>query len=129
MSILLTVFTAFSLSDSVSGTPKKKFVLVVRVPEAYDKAKAEAVYPQWEQAIAYWKAEEAYVESFAFPVPGTVLSGKDRTPKPGMVTQGGQKVVSIVILLAENLDRATELAKHCPVLDHGGTVEIRERPE
>ncbi|MGV3761574.1 hypothetical protein [Parapedobacter sp.] len=106
----------------------KKFVLVVRVPSAYDTELAKKVGPAWDKTIEYWKAQGAYVESFPFPQPGYVISGSDGQVQKGMIGWGGQKVVSIVVLQAENVEQATELAKRCPVLDHGGTVEVRERP-
>lgn len=106
----------------------KKIVLVVRVPSAYDIELAKKVGPEWDKTIEYWKGQGAYVESFPFPQPGHVISGSDRQVQKGMISWGGQKVVSIVVLQAESVEQATELAKRCPVLDHGGTVEVRERP-
>lgn len=110
------------------GQETKKFVLVVRVPETYSAEQAKAVNPEWDKALEYWKAVGAYVESFAFPRPGYVISGKDKQSAEGTITWGGQTVVSIVVLRAENIAQATELAKRCPILNHGGTVEVRERP-
>lgn len=113
---------------SKATTDLKKFVLVVRVPETYDTALAKKVGPEWDKTLEYWKAEGVYVESFPFPQPGYIISGKDKQVEAGMITWGGQKVVSIVVLQAEDMAEATELAKRCPVLDHGGSVEVRERP-
>src|SRR5690606_34660501 len=103
------------------------FVLVVRVPQTYTTEQAKKVAPEWDQTIAYWKAQGAYVESFPFPRPGYVLSGPERRTEEGAITWGEQQVVSIVTLQAANIAQATELAKRCPILDHGGTVEVRER--
>ena len=107
---------------------RQQFVLVVRVPETYDTEQAKKVGPEWDKAVAYWKAQGAYVESFAFPQLGAVISGGDRQVQTGMITAGGQKVVSVVVLRAADGAHATELAKRCPVLDHGGSVEVRLRP-
>ncbi len=126
---ILMVALALTMGTTVKSTELKKFVLVVRVPEAYGGEQAKAVNPEWDKAIDYWKAVGAYVESFAFPAKGYVISGSDKRADEGMITWGGQKVVSIVVLRAENIAQANELAKRCPILNHGGTVEVRERPQ
>lgn len=106
----------------------RKFVLVVRVPETYDTELAKKVAPEWDRAVAYWKDQGAYVDSFPFPQPGYVVEGSDRQLREGLVAAGGQKVVSIVVLQAGGIAQANKLAERCPVLDYGGTVEVRERP-
>lgn len=114
-------------SPAKATTDLKKFVLVVRVPQTYDTEQAKKVAPEWDRTLEYWNGQGAYVESFPFPQPGYILSGSDRQAEAGMITWGGQKVVSMVVLQAENMEQAMELAKRCPVLDYGGTVEVRER--
>lgn len=125
---IIVVFAALTTGGVNESADLKKFVLVVRVPEDYGAERAKAVNPEWDKTIAYWKAEGAYVESFAFPRPGYVISGAGKQVEEGSITWGGQIVVSIVVLQAENIAQAMELAKRCPILDHGGTVEVRERP-
>ena len=120
---------ALATGEANGNINLNKFVLVVRVPITYTTEQAKAVNPEWDKTIDYWKAQGAYVQSFAFPRPGHIISGSDRQTEEGTITWGGQVVVSIVVLQAENLAQATELAKRCPVLDHGGTVEVRERPQ
>ncbi|GGH00067.1 hypothetical protein GCM10007415_39950 [Parapedobacter pyrenivorans] len=129
MTAILMAIAAVVPSQAKATTDLKKFVVVVRVPETYDTELAKKVGPKWDKTIEYWKAQGVYVESFAFPQPGYIISGRDKHAEPGMITWGGQKVVSIVVLQAENMTEATELAKRCPVLDYGGSVEVRERPQ
>ncbi|MGK6352678.1 hypothetical protein [Parapedobacter sp. DT-150] len=125
---VILAFAALTTDAANESDDMKKFVLVVRVPETYTSEQAKAVNPKWDKTIEYWKAVGAYVESFAFPRPGYVISGTDKQATAGSIAWGGQIVVSIVVLQAENIAQATELAKRCPILDHGGTVEVRERP-
>jgi len=66
-----------------------------------------------------------YVISFVFPGESFVVAGTDRTVKPDTVISDNLRVVSNIILRAESMEEAIELAKACPILDHGGTVEIR----
>lgn len=129
MTVILMAITAMVPGEAKATADLKKFVLVVRVPLAYDTELAKKVGPEWDKTIEYWKDQGAYVESFPFPKPGYVISGSDRQVQKGMISWGGQKVVSMVVLRAESIEQANELAKRCPVLDYGGTVEVRERPE
>jgi len=126
MTAILMAIAAVVPSQAKATTDLKKFVLVVRVPETYTSEQAKKVGPEWDKTLEYWKAQGVYVESFAFPQPGYIISGRDKQAEAGMITWGGQKVVSIVVLQAENIAQATELAKRCPVLDYGGSVEVRE---
>jgi len=126
---ILMTFAALATGDVTTTTDLKKFVLVVRVPETYTTEQAKKVGPEWDKTIEYWKAKGAYVESFAFPRPGYVIAGSDKQAEEGAITSNGQRVVSIVVLQAGNIAQAIELAKRCPVLDHGGKVEVRERPQ
>lgn len=97
------------------------FVVLVRVPANYSNDLAKSVHPQWEQAIADWKASGHYVTSFAFPGPAETFP--QQAPAPA-----GMRLVSNIVLRAENKAQAMELAKACPVLKYGGSVEVREIP-
>jgi hypothetical protein len=75
-----------------------------------------------------WKADSVFVTSFVFPGESYVLSGADRLVKNSPVVADNLKVVSSIILRAASLENAVELAKVVPVLEYGGTVEVREIP-
>lgn len=107
----------------------KQFSLLVRVPEAYGAERAKAVTPQWDELIEQWKAAGVYVLSFAFPGESYTVSGTAKTVKKETVLAGNLKVVSNLVLRAESMEQALELAKSCPILIHGGTVEVREIPK
>lgn len=96
------------------------FVVLVRVPANYSNELAKSVHPQWVQTIEDWKASGHYVTSFAFP--GTAETF------PAQTTTDSMRLVSNIVLRAENKAQAMELAKACPVLKYGGSVEVREIP-
>lgn len=54
--------------------------------------------------------------------------GQTRTINNGSVEQGGgnNPVSGYSILEAETIDKAVELAKGCPVLQSGGSIEVAE---
>ena len=102
---------------------------MVRVPDSYNAEQAKAVNPLWDKLLEKWKAEGAYVLSFAFPGESYTVSGTDKMVKKETVLAGNLKVVSNIVLQAKTIEQAIELAKSCPILIYGGTVEIREIPK
>lgn len=104
----------------------KQFSLLVRVPVSYGPEQVKAAGIQWNQLLEKWKAEGVYVLSFPFPGESYTVSGPEKAIKKETVLSGNLKVVSNVVLLAENIEQAVELSKSIPVLPYGGQVEIRE---
>lgn len=104
----------------------KQFSLLVRVPDTYDREQAKLVNPQWDQLLEKWKNAGVYILSFAFPGESFTVSGNAKSVKKETVLSGNLRVVSNIVVQAENIQDAVELAKMCPVLPFGGTVEIRE---
>jgi hypothetical protein len=49
----------------------------------------------------------------------------DQTTKSGFHIAEGQILSGNMVLKAESLEVATELAKNCPILIMGGSVEVR----
>ena len=59
--------------------------------------------------------------------PGVPVGMSKTISAEGVVDNGGSNPVNgITILQAENIDAAIELAKTCPHIDIGGTIEIAE---
>jgi len=106
----------------------KQYSLLVRVPDTYTAAQAQSAAPQWEILLEQWKTDGVYVLSFAFPGESFTVSGNEKLIKKETVLSVNLKVVSNVVLQAETMEEALELAKSCPVLLYGGQVEVREIP-
>lgn len=49
----------------------------------------------------------------------------DKSMNSGVVTQNKESVSGNLVLKATSLDEATEMAKGCPILIAGGSVEVR----
>ncbi|WP_257669926.1 hypothetical protein [Parapedobacter tibetensis] len=69
-----------------------------------------------------------YIISFAFPGESYHVSDAGRSVKKESVISDNLRVVSVIVLRATDMENAIELAKDCPILEHGGTVEVREIP-
>lgn len=116
-------------SSSKTSPHMKAFVVLVKVPLTYTTELARSVNPQWEKTIAGWKASGHYITSYAFPGANSVVIDGAAKPQPRqMVASEGMRQVSNILLRAVTLEEAVELAKACPVLDHGGSVEVKEIP-
>lgn len=107
----------------------KQFSLLVRVPNSYNSDQAEEVFPEWEKLLDEWQKSGIYVLSFAFPGESYTVSGATKTVKKETVLSDNLKVVSQVIIHANDMPHTLELAKKIPVLPHGGSVEVREIPK
>lgn len=106
----------------------KQFSLLVRVPDTYGKEQAQLVGPLWDKLIDQWKEAKVYILSFPFPGESYTISGSEKIMRKETVLSNNLKVVSNIVLQSESMEQALELAKSCPILQYGGTVEVREIP-
>jgi hypothetical protein len=60
---------------------------------------------------------------------GKTVRGTDRVVTDGPYAETKDLVTGSIILEAESLDAAVELAHGCPVFDLGGSVEVRPAAE
>lgn len=66
---------------------------------------------------------------------GSLQGGEGRTFRVGNVVTDGpyseakEAVAGFLVIQAENLDRACEIASGCPFLPRGGSVEVRLIPD
>jgi hypothetical protein len=64
-------------------------------------------------------------EGFPLNEQGNVVSGGGTVISNGPFAEGNEVVGGYLLLPANDLKHATEMAKGCPVHEFGGTVEIR----
>jgi hypothetical protein len=56
---------------------------------------------------------------------GKVVSGKQKVVTDGPYAEAKDLVGGYLVVAAENLAQATDLAKGCPIFENNGTVEVR----
>jgi hypothetical protein len=56
---------------------------------------------------------------------GNVVRGKDRIVSDGPYAEAKDVVGGIIFIEAADIVQAVELSKGCPILDTGGSVEVR----
>jgi len=108
---------------------KKEFMLMFRYEPSNDYqptvSEINEQHQQWGAFIGNIAVQEKLVSTYQLSLEGNqILSNK--TVVKGMLVAQKQIVAGNMIVKANSLTEATEMAKHCPVLSVGGTVEVRE---
>ncbi len=93
---------------------------------AYHGGKAPETPEEGEKVMAQWRA---WFDSLGSAVvdPGHPLGMSKTVSSSGVTDDGGANPISGFSLInAANIDKAAEMAKGCPMLTDGGSVEIAE---
>jgi len=117
--------TLDSLTNNKKHTDMKDYVFILRLEAVTPEIEAKVV-PMWAAVIPKWAAQGHLISNTVIANEGTLFSGKDRAISHAPLNNNGQMVLAIMHIKAENMDQALELAKQCPTLDLGGSVEVRE---
>jgi len=88
---------------------------------------------QMQKTMEKWRAwfkelgEKGHLKDIGHPLEdaGKVVKGKQKTITDGPFAEAKDVVGGFTLIEARDLQQATELAKGCPILDVGGSVEIR----
>lgn len=83
----------------------------------------EAVNKQWQGYIGGIAGQGIFVGTQRLDQAGSIVH-PDGTIT-GAISEGKGLIVGTLTLKANNLDEAIELAKGCPILAMGGSVEVR----
>lgn len=59
---------------------------------------------------------------------GKIVSGKDRKVSDGPFAEAKEAVAGYFLLEVSGLDEAVEIARECPTVPFGATVEVRPQP-
>ena len=108
----------------------KEFVMIIRLedlPEVkYSPEEMLAGMKVWEKWV------DGIIASNALVSRGNRLGNDGRTIRNGKVITNGpyaeikEIIAGLIIIKANSIDEATEIAKGCPILNIGGTVEVRD---
>lgn len=114
----------------MSSTPPA-FMFIFREPSA-DCAQAPAETPEsfqrWLDWVARLRAKGQYVGGDPLePVPGSVLRGKQTViVTDGPYAEAKEIVGGYMVIHAGSLAEAVAIARDCPGLPDGGSVEVRQ---
>lgn len=106
-----------------------EFALIFRNdfhPETgYSPEKLQEIMKQWQDWMGGMAAKGQLANA------GTRLGGDGKTIKPSNIVTNGpyaeikEMITGIIAVKASNINEATEIAKGCPILNSGGSVEVR----
>lgn len=113
----------------MSNTEKSQFLLLFRSPQAGPDPTPEEmqqIFGKWMAWLKALKAKGQYVGGDRLDDAGKVV----RSPRGASVTDGPyaeakEAVGGYIIVSADTLAQAVEIAKGCPGLDYEGIVEVR----
>lgn len=108
---------------------KKEFMLVFRYEPRSDyqptAAELSEMHQQWGAFIGHIAIQEKLVSTHQLGFEGKQIA-TDKSVADGMYISNKQMLGGNMIVKANSIDEVVEMAKDCPVLLMGGTVEIRD---
>lgn len=108
-------------------TQVKEFMLMFRFEPINEQPTAEQLQEmqkQWGEFIGNIALQGKLVSTYQLGFEGMQIFA-DYTTKEGIQIAEGQTLSGNMVIKADSLEVATELAKKCPILLMGGTVEVR----
>lgn len=109
-------------------TQLKEFMLLFRYEPSNEEPtpkQLEEMQKQWGEFIGGIAMQGKLVSTHQLGFEGKKIVAHQKT-EDGLHVADGQTIGGNMVLKAESIDFATELAKKCPVLLMGGTVEVRD---
>ena len=109
-------------------TQSKEFMLLFR----YEPSNEEPTREQLQEMQKHWGEYIGGIAMQGKLVSTHQLGFEGKTIFPNLLTEEGfhvaegQTVGGNIVLKAESIESASELAKKCPILFMGGTVEVRD---
>lgn len=89
---------------------------------------------QMQKTMEKWRAwfkdlgEKGHLKDIGHPLErtGKVVKGKQKSVTDGPFAEAKDVVGGFSLIQARDLNQALELSKDCPILDVGGSVEVRQ---
>jgi len=111
------------------GGDSKQYMLIIRYPTDAPAPAAgliKANGQHWGEFIADLAKSGKLVNGVRPQQTGRTISGKEMVVQEEAYSGDKAVVSSFFVVKAASMDEATEIAKHVPVYELGGSVEIRE---
>ena len=108
-------------------TQTNEFMLLFRFQPSNEQPTPEQLQKmsqQWGEFIGTIAMQGKLVITYQLGFEGTQVYA-DQSTKEGFNIADGQMIAGNMVLKADSIEVATELAKKCPILLMGGTVEVR----
>lgn len=107
---------------------KQEFMLLFRFESSFDYQPTETemneMHQQWGAFIGNIAIQEKLVSTHQLGFEGKQIS-VDKSVVEGINISENQTIAGNMIVKANSLDEAVDMAKDCPILHVGGNVEVR----
>lgn len=107
---------------------EQNFMMVFRFQPNFEyqpsAAEQEAMQQQWGAFIGQLALQEKLVSTHQLGFEGKQIS-RNKTVSDGILIAEKETIGGNMVVHAHSLEEAVELAKACPILDMGGSVEVR----
>ncbi len=114
------------MKNDNSQKEMKNYILLVYLPLDYGPEQAKTVREDWNRLLDKWKADNVYIKSYVYPAKGHLIIGPEKTVQEESLVSDHLRLISNMIIRAADYEEALSLARSCPVLKQGATVEVRE---
>lgn len=85
----------------------------------------QAGMQKWFDWIDKLKATDQYVSGEPLLPSGKLIKGANKVVTDGPFAESKELVSGFFIVLAKDIDHATEMAKDCPIFETGGDLAVR----
>lgn len=126
--ILLSIFLLAGCTLFAQQKVKSQYLFIIRFKADFKPASEEAVknnIRHWQDYMTDLAKSGTLVIGYRPANDGLTISGTTKVLKSEPYTAGNELVSSVLIINAVDMDTAKEIADKCPVLEFGGSVEVR----
>jgi len=128
LSLALLAFTLTTFAQQVINPGKSQFLLIIRFKADFQPSSNEVVQAnikKWQEYMGGLAKSGKLVGGYRPAGEGLTISGTGKSLKSTPYISDGELVSSVLIINAESMDAAKEIADKCPVFEFGGSVEVR----
>src|SRR6266496_6663419 len=101
----------------------------IRAEEQKDPEKWQAHMMKWKTWMEDLGNSRKFISGKTLDQDGSVINGSKKSVTDGPFTEGKEIVGGYLMIKASDMKEAVELSKGCPLLEHEGSVEVREVQE
>jgi hypothetical protein len=106
-----------------------EFLYIYRIVPSAEKPSPEVMQQRMQKWMTWMKGleEKGQIKERGHPLEpqGKVVRGREKTVTDGPFAEAKDVVGGYSLIVARDAAEAAELAKGCPILEGGGSVEVR----
>jgi hypothetical protein len=125
--LVVSTVNTVEVQNTLGGITMSDFAFLYRGRDT--NASPEQMQKTMEKWRAWFKqlGEQGHLKDIGHPLEhsGKVVRGKQKSVTDGPFAEAKDVVGGFTLIQARDLEQASELSKGCPILEVGGSVEVR----